>query len=80
MNDQDLRTSIDFFRTQLESWPLPGLLPVLARLLAAGEPVTVEEMAEAGGWTPREVRTALRGCRGRLAGAPPRRPGRSRRR
>lgn len=59
MNDQDLRTSIDFFRAQMESWPVPGLVPVLARLLAAGEPVTVADVAKAGGWTPGQVREAL---------------------
>jgi alkylmercury lyase len=59
MNDQDLRTSVDFFRAQLESWPLPGLVPVLARLLAAGEPVTVADVAKAGGWTPGQAREAL---------------------
>jgi hypothetical protein len=56
MNDQDLRTSINFFRAQLESWPLPGLVPVLARLLAAGRPVTVADVAKAGGWTPEQAR------------------------
>jgi alkylmercury lyase len=59
MNDQDLRTSINFFRAQLESWPLPGLVPVLARLLAAGRPVTVADVAKAGGWTPGQAREAL---------------------
>lgn len=59
MNDQDLRTSIGFFRAQLESWPLPGLVPVLARLLATGEPVTVADVAQAGGWAPGQVREAL---------------------
>lgn len=59
MNDQDLRASIDFFRAQLESWPLPGLVPVLARLLAAGEPATVADVAKAGDWTPEQVCEAL---------------------
>jgi alkylmercury lyase len=59
MNDHDLRASIGFFRAQLESWPLPGLLPVLARLLAAGKPVTVADVAKAGSWTPGQVREAL---------------------
>ena len=36
MDAQELQASVAFFRTQLESWPLPGLVPVLARLLAAG--------------------------------------------
>lgn len=31
MNQQDLHASVAFFRVQLESWPLPGLVPVLAR-------------------------------------------------
>jgi len=35
------------------------LIPPLVRLLAAGEPVTVEQLAEAGGWTVGEVRAQL---------------------
>ena len=54
-----LQRQIAFLRAQLESWPLPGLIPQLARLLAAGEPVTVEQVAAAGGWTPDEVQAAL---------------------
>lgn len=59
MDAQELQASVAFFRTQLESWPLPGLVPVLARLLAAGEPVTLEQTAEAGGWPADQVRQAL---------------------
>jgi alkylmercury lyase len=75
MNTQDLAESIAFFRAQLESWPLPGLVPVLARLLAEGEPVTIEEVSAAGGWTPDQVAPALdrhpgvdREADGRIAG------------
>lgn len=55
-----LQRNISFFRAQLGSWPLPDLVPRLARLLAgAGEPVTVHQVATAGGWTEDEVQAAL---------------------
>ena len=59
MTTDALQRNIAFFRAQLESWPLPDLLPCLARLLAAGEPVTLQQVATAGGWTPDEVQAAL---------------------
>lgn len=36
-----------------------ALIPQLVRLLAAGEPVTVAQLAEAGGWTVAAVRAGL---------------------
>jgi alkylmercury lyase len=59
MTTDALRRNIAFFRAQLDSWPLPDLIPQLARLLAAGEPVSVEQVATAGGWTPEQVQAAL---------------------
>jgi alkylmercury lyase len=38
---------------------LPDLMLHLTRLLAAGQPVTIEEAAAAGGWTVDELRTEL---------------------
>src|SRR5882724_1155378 len=54
-----LQRQIAFFRAQLDSWPLPDLIPQLARLLAGGEPVSVQQVATAGGWTPEQVQAAL---------------------
>src|SRR5882757_2612395 len=59
MTADALRRQIAFFRAQLASWPLPDLIPRLARLLAGGEPVTVEQIAAAGGWTVEQVQVAL---------------------
>jgi len=58
--DTDARQrQLAFLRAQLDSWPLPDLIPQLARLLAAGEPVSVQQVATAGGWTPEQVQAAL---------------------
>jgi hypothetical protein len=59
MTTDALQRNIAFFRAQLESWPLPDLVPRLARLLAGGEPVTVQQVATAGGWTQEQVQAAL---------------------
>ncbi|HWE90261.1 MAG TPA: organomercurial lyase MerB [Pseudonocardiaceae bacterium] len=59
MTIDGLQRNIDFFRAQLESWPLPDLVPKLARLVAAGQPVSVRDVASAGGWTQEQVQAAL---------------------
>lgn len=57
MISQDVQRLVDLIRAQ---FGLPDLIPHLTRLLAAsGEPVTVEQAAEAGGWTAQQVRTEL---------------------
>lgn len=56
MSSQDAQHLITLIRAQ---FGLPGLLLRLTRLLAAGEPVTIEQAAEAGGWTPEQVRAEL---------------------
>ena len=55
MTADALQRSVAFFRPQVESWPVPDLVPRLARLLSAGEPVSVERVATAGGWTSRRM-------------------------
>ena len=55
MTADALQRSVAFFRAQVESWPVPDLVPRLARLLSAGEPVSVERVATAGGWTSRRM-------------------------
>jgi alkylmercury lyase len=59
MTADSLQRQLAFFHAQLKSWPLPDLPPVLMRLLAAGEPVTVDELAASGGWSIEDVRAAL---------------------
>lgn len=59
MKTDALQRNISFFRAQLASWPLPDLVPRLARLLAGGDPVTVQQVANAGGWTQEQVQAAL---------------------
>jgi len=60
MTTDALQRNISFLRAQLQSWPLPDLFPRLARLLVAvGEPVTVHQVATAGGWTQEQVQAAL---------------------
>ena len=52
----DAQRLVELVRAQ---FGLPDLVLQLARLLAAGQPVTVEEAAAAGGWTIDELRTEL---------------------
>jgi alkylmercury lyase len=53
---QDARHLAWLIRAQ---FGLPGLIPELTRLLADGEPVTVEQAAAAGGWTVEQLRAEL---------------------
>lgn len=54
--DEDVRDLVTMIRAQ---FGLPNLPVHLTRLLAAGEPVTVERAAAAGGWSVAALRTEL---------------------
>ena len=57
MISQDAQRLVSLIHAQ---FGLPDLIPHLTRLLAAsGEPVTVEQAAKAGGWSPEQVRAEL---------------------
>lgn len=53
---EDARHLADLIRLQFK---LHELLPQLYRMLSAGQPVTVDQVAAAGGWTPDQVRAKL---------------------
>lgn len=58
---QGAQRLVSLIRAQLG---LPDLIAHLVRLLASGQPVTVEQVAEAGGWTAGQVRAELARHRG----------------
>lgn len=59
MTTEDVQRNVSSFRAQLEKFLLPDLVPQLQRLLAVGEPVAVERLADAGGWRVGEVQAEL---------------------
>lgn len=52
----EVQRTVTFFRAQLA---MPDLLPRLYRMLAQGEPVSVRDAADAGGWPEEEVAAEL---------------------
>jgi alkylmercury lyase len=56
MTTAEVERTVSFFRQQLG---LPDLVPSLYRLLADGEPVSLERAAAAGGWRVQEVQAEL---------------------